>query len=215
MHIDHIFIFSNQQGREADELVKFGFTEGSSRMHPGQGTTNRKFYFDNFFLEILWVISEEEIRSPITSMTKLWERSQFSHNGCAPFGLCLTNTAETDKLFAESERYQPAYFPNGMTIDIITNQNSPYLPWTFRLPYLGPQKVADEPRHHQNGIQSLTKVAFEIPDDHQNQTFLDAFNSTEMITFQWGEQLNLMLEFDHGMQKKEKTFKDLSLKIRY
>ena len=41
LNIDHIFIFSNKGGKEADELVEFGLTEGSSRLHPGQGTTNR------------------------------------------------------------------------------------------------------------------------------------------------------------------------------
>ena len=71
MGIDHIFIFSNNNGKEADKLVEFGLTEGSSRIHPGQGTTNRKFYFENFFLEVLWVIDETEIRSELTSKTKL------------------------------------------------------------------------------------------------------------------------------------------------
>ncbi len=53
MKIDHIFIFSNEHGKEANELVELGFTEGSNRVHKGQGTTNRKFYFENFYLEIL------------------------------------------------------------------------------------------------------------------------------------------------------------------
>jgi len=72
MEIDHIFIFSKNDGKEADKLVEFGLTEGSNRIHPGQGTTNRKFYFENFFLEVLWVIDETEIRSDLTSKTKLW-----------------------------------------------------------------------------------------------------------------------------------------------
>ncbi|MFK7787387.1 MAG: hypothetical protein AB8B56_19845 [Crocinitomicaceae bacterium] len=38
MEVDHIFIFLDNQGKEADELLEFGFTEGSSRRHPGQGT---------------------------------------------------------------------------------------------------------------------------------------------------------------------------------
>ncbi len=49
MNIDHIFIFTDDDGKDADELVDFGLTEGSNRVHVGQGTTNRKFYFDNFF----------------------------------------------------------------------------------------------------------------------------------------------------------------------
>ena len=87
--IDHIFIFSSCEGKEADELVQFGLTEGSSRIHPGQGTMNRKFYFENFFLEILWVYNQAETQSEQTIATKLWERSNFQTNNYSPFGLCL------------------------------------------------------------------------------------------------------------------------------
>ena len=85
MEVDHIFIFSNKNGKEFDTLVDFGFTEGSSRLHSGQGTMNRKLYFENFFLQILWVVSETEIQSDITSKTKLWERSQFKKNQYSPY----------------------------------------------------------------------------------------------------------------------------------
>lgn len=61
MMIDHIFIASQQQGKDAEQLVNLGFIEGSSRVHKGQGTTNRKFYFNNFFLEIIWVHDEQEL----------------------------------------------------------------------------------------------------------------------------------------------------------
>jgi len=128
MEIDHIFIFSKNGGKEADNLVNYGFTEGSSCVHVGQGTTNRKFYFDNFFLEVLWVINEEEIQSEITSGTKLWERSLFQKNKYSPYGLCLVNSISTDSLFEVSDTYQPNYFPKGMSIDIITNEQKSKLP---------------------------------------------------------------------------------------
>ena len=110
--IDHIFIFSNNQGQVADELVEFGLTEGSNRVHVGQGTSNRKFYFNNFFLEILWVHNEAELHSVQTKPSGLWKRADFEHNQFAPFGLCLVNVPETEPLFEKSFRYQPDYFPD-------------------------------------------------------------------------------------------------------
>ncbi len=95
MNIDHIFIFTNDNGKIADELVQFGLTEGSSRVHIGQGTTNRKFYFENFFLEILWVHNEEELKSDITKPTGLWQRADFNSSN-SPFGICIVNTDETE-----------------------------------------------------------------------------------------------------------------------
>ena len=63
MDIDHIFIFTDDNGKVADQLIEFGMTEGSNRIHAGQGTTNRKFYFDNFFLELLWVYDTNQIKN--------------------------------------------------------------------------------------------------------------------------------------------------------
>lgn len=215
MEIDHIFIFSNNDGKEADKLVEFGLTEGSSRIHPGQGTTNRKFYFENFFLEVLWVIDETEIRSELTSKTKLWERSQFDKNDLSPFGLCLVNSKLTDKLFEQSQTYQPNYFPEGMSIDIITNEKNPNLPWTFRLPYRGEKKAHNEPTNHNNGIRKLTQAEFEMPLNTDEKEFKSYFQNSEIIGFKNGQQNHLTLEFDNKSQKKAMEFDELNLTIKY
>ncbi|WPY98348.1 VOC family protein [Christiangramia sp. OXR-203] len=215
MEIDHIFIFSNKKGIEADDLVEFGFTEGVSRVHPGQGTTNRKFYFENFFLEILWVISEKEIQSEVTAKTKLWERSQFQKNRHSRFGLCLVNSESTDELFQQSEVYQPDYFPKGMSIDIITNEICPKLPWTFRLPYRGKTKEHSEPTEHPNGIQSLTKAIFEYPMENDHLDFVQYFRAVDTLQFRNTKRTHLNLEFDNNGQGKSKEFDELNLTINY
>jgi hypothetical protein len=215
MEVDHIFIFSNNRGKEASDLIEFGLTEGSNRLHSGQGTTNRKFYFDNFFLEILWVVNEDEIQSELTEKTKLWERSQFEKNGNSRFGLCLVNSKSTDNLFEKSEIYEPNYFPKGMSIDIITNEQNPNLPWTFRLPYRGKKKKNNEPIEHLNGIKSLTKVEFKTRTDSKKIDFEDAFKNVENIKFTKSDSLSLILEFDNIAQGKVKEFPELDLKIKY
>ena len=124
MEVDHIFIFSNNRGKEASDLIEFGLTEGSNRLHSGQGTTNLKFYFDNFFLEILWVVNEDEIQGELTEKTKLWERSQFEKNGNSRFGLCLVNSKSTDNLFEKSEIYKPNYSQPFTSLGEIVGQKS-------------------------------------------------------------------------------------------
>ena len=162
MDIDHIFIFTNDNGKIADELVLFGLTEGSSRIHVGQGTTNRKFYFDNFFLEILWVHNEAEIRNDLIKPTGLWQRANFKSTNFSPFGLCIVNTDETESLFQNALKYQPAYFPKGLNIEILTNKQKSNLPWTFRLPFKGQKKNETEPTEHECGLKNLTNVEFGI-----------------------------------------------------
>lgn len=215
MEIDHIFIFSNQGGVEANDLIDFGFTEGSNRRHHGQGTINRKFYFDNFFLEILWVIDEEEIKNTTTAVTKLWERSQFQNNTYSRFGLCFVNTAETDSLFEDSRTYSPAYFPKGMSINMIVNENNPQLPCTFRLPYRGRKNNHNEPIKHKNGIKTLTRAEFEIPEYSIKNSLIKNFYEFDHIKYTSSNRIHLTLEFDHNHKGKKKIFETLNLTLKY
>ncbi len=214
MQTDHIFIFSNHQGKEADELIHFGLTEGSSRIHPGQGTRNRKFYFQNFFLEIAWVYNRSEIKSPTTAPTKLWERANHQINGSSPFGLCLVHTTDTDKLFEGCLKYQPDYLPNGHSFDIITNKEHPYLPWTCRLPSTL-EHTAQEPKHHPSGIERLTKVTFGIPSPDFLSRFTEIITSSSNIRFQKDVHHSLTLTFDRARQGKVVEFRELPLVIEY
>jgi hypothetical protein len=74
VELDHIFICTEVGAPEADQLVAFGLAEGTSNVHPGQGTTNRRFFFHNAMLELLWVREEQEARSPPITPARLWER---------------------------------------------------------------------------------------------------------------------------------------------
>lgn len=214
IELDHIFIFSEQAGAEAEQLVQAGFQEGSSRVHPGQGTTNRKFYVENFFLEILWVHDEEELQSPATRATRLWERAHFRQTGASRFGLCLVNTPETDRLFAQAAAYQPRYFPEGMAIDILHHATTPSLPWTFRLPFTGPKKEHQEPTSHANGISKLTHAQFGLSAKATTAQLVHQLAGEQAISFMT-QGPGLVLSFDHQGQGKTLSLPDLDLEIRY
>lgn len=214
MNIDHIFIFTDNDGKVAGELVEFGLTEGSHRIHTGQGTTNRKFYFDNFYLEILWVYNETEIKSEKTKPSGLYQRADFKSNNFSPFGLCIVNTDDTEQLFENAFKYQPEYFPQGQTIDILKNEHQPHLPWTFRLPFKAQMKHENEPTNHKNGIAILTKTIFEYKESSDND-FIDNFKSINNIGFTKSSRNWLNLTFDNGKQRKKRDFDKLKLTIEY
>lgn len=214
MDIDHIFIFTDDEGKVADKLVEFGLVEGSSRVHVGQGTTNRKFYFDNFFLEILWVHNENEIKSDLIKPTGLWQRADYKRNEFSPYGLCIVNSDENNRLFENSFKYQPDYFPNGMTIEILKNENQPQLPWTFRLPFKGQKKNETEPKNHKNEIKRLTKVNFNYKSS-QIDKYLDFFSRESNIDFTISQDYGMTLTFDNNKQGRREYFADLKLTIEY
>ena len=214
MDADHIFIFTDDNGKVADQLVKLGLTEGSNRVHVGQGTTNRKFYFDNFFLEILWVHDTNEIESEKIKPIGLWQRAKFKINSFSPFGLCIINTSETDELFENAFKYQPDYFPQGQTIDILKNENQSSLPWTFRLPFKGQKRNINEPMEHKNGISLLTKTTFEHQENIE-ATFLNFFEQEQNIEFIKSDRTWLNLTFDNGTQGLTTEFETLKLTVHY
>lgn len=215
MEIDHLFVFSRNGGKEADELLEFGFVEGSNRVHVGQGTANRKFYFENSFLELLWVVDEREVKSKIVAPTKLWERAHFNLNQSSPFGLCLDNTDDTDSLFVTSIKYQPLYFPTGQAIDVITNELCMDLPWTFRLPFKGSKKKVDEPTRHRYGIKRLTTTEFIVPPSSCTEQYTSYFRDEKYIIFTHGDDCQLILTFDNHKNKKSHQFKSLPVAIKY
>ena len=71
LEIDHIFIMASKGAPEAQSLIDFGLTEGPNRVHNGQGTQNRCFFFNNVMLELLWVYDEVDAQNEVTSPTTL------------------------------------------------------------------------------------------------------------------------------------------------
>lgn len=210
MSINHIFIFTDTPEKSTKELLSFGFKEGSNRTHLGQGTKNRKFYFKNFYLELLYVHNEDEIKSDLTSPTKLFERSQYKTINSSPFGLCLDYDKKDTLLFEECLKYKPTYLPKDMEIEVITNEDKPTLPWVFRWQADIKSDYEDEPvNQHQ-----LTKAIFQTHEDKEIP-FIKNISHYKEIEFDKKQKVHLILEFDNNIQNKIKTFKTLPLDIKY
>lgn len=114
-----------------------------------------------FFLEIVWVHNEQEIKSDLVRPTGLWQRAAFFKNNFSPFGLIIENNEESDYLFENAYKYQPGYFPDGMAFDILQNSLHPDLPWTCRLPFKREKKAERAVVNHNSGLKSLTKATFQ------------------------------------------------------
>lgn len=214
MLIDHIFISSRNLGQEADQLLGAGFLEGSNRIHPGQGTRNRKFYFENFFLEIIWENDPLELESDLIRKTGLTDRVRFEASGVSRFGLGLENTDESDSVFLECELYQPVYFPEGKLFQILPNRENPALPWTFRGPFKGLKTAHSEPLDHPNGIRRLTQAVFQMPES-SHKDFLTRLQDHPQLRFERAERVGLLLEFNGGKQGRVLDYPDLDLVVSF
>lgn len=131
MELDHIFLLIEQDGPEPEALNALGLVESFRRAHPGQGTANVCYCFDNAYLELLWVTDWDEVAAPQTLRTRLKERAAWRSNGASPFGISLRGGAFPPFPFWE---YRPTYLSEGMAIPVALDSEHPGHPFLFQSP---------------------------------------------------------------------------------
>jgi glyoxalase-like protein len=124
LEVDHVFITCSWNAPEADALLQLGFVEGSRNTHPGQDTANRRFFFDNFMLEFLWVTDSGEATSERTRRTRLWERCSKQETGICPIGIVFRPAgARISAAPFRTWLYCPNYLPQGLSIEMCALTN--------------------------------------------------------------------------------------------
>jgi len=164
VELDHLFICCAPGAPEGDALVRLGMTEGSPNAHPGQGTANRRFFFNNAFLELLWVSDPVEARNERTRRTRLWERWSGRASNTCPFGLVFRDTETgTAAVPFSTWEYRPAYLPSGLAIQF-ANEVPLDEPELICLPFLRRGGAPpNEPTDHALPIRQVSGVAIGLP----------------------------------------------------
>ncbi len=167
MEIDHVFICVPPGAPAAEALLQFGLVEGSGNTHPGQGTANRRFFFDNAFIELLWLADAAEARSATTRPTLLFERLTAGAGApVAPFGVCLRPCGPDGKAAPfPSWQYRPAYLPPGLAVEVA--DAPPSEPMWFFLAF-GARPDAAPPERRQpmqapGGLRRITSLRITGP----------------------------------------------------
>lgn len=205
--LDHLFICTAINAPEADRLVALGFTEGTPSTHPGQGTANRRFFFHNIKLELIWVDRPEEAQSPLIAPTYLWQR-WLQRNHICPFGICLRSTDRSGAVPPfPTWNYQPPYLPPAMSIPVATNAALLTEPMLFCSPfgqrpdaYTG-TKV--QPLTHALGLREVTRVTIVSPSASQPSAELQALVHAGWIALRQGSEYRLELGFDGELQGQQ------------
>ena len=87
MFLDHAFILTEPDAPEAQRLSALGLREGNSNTHPGQGTSNRRFFLDNFTIELLFVNDSDEAANGAGKRLGILTRS--TDTNASPFGIVV------------------------------------------------------------------------------------------------------------------------------
>ena len=214
LELDHFFICTSAGAPAAEQLIRFGLAEGAPSRHPGQGTANRRFFFEDAFLELLWVDDPAEAQSAAVRRTGLWERWSKRDQGASPFGICLrpAGDRQIQAPFATWE-YRPPYLPESLAIQMADNSQMISLPLLFFIPF-GRRPDADDearrpPLDHPAGLRAITRL-------HIGVSRADAAGSLEqrtverecpLVSFVPADEHLLEIGFDNETQTQHHDFR--------
>lgn len=202
MQLDHIFLRTPAGAPEAALLLELGLTEGSPNQHAGQGTANRRFFFHNAFLELLWIADPAEVANATTSPTRLAQRLDPAQSA-SPFGFCFRPAEVTGTAPFPSWAYRPAYLPAGMQVDIASDTPLHEPMWFFLTQAVAPAQTPlarRQPLQHTLGVRAITAVTLTIPTACNWSSAAQIASASAGITLQRGSSHLLELCFDYGVQ---------------
>ncbi len=218
--IDHLFICVSAGAPEADLLVQFGLAEGSANLHPGQGTANRRFFFRNAMLELLWVFDPHEAQGEMARRTKLWERWAGRQGKVSPFGVCLRPAPPgSEQPPFSAWEYRPPYLPDDLVIHV--GEDTPLTePMWFFLAFARRPDAAEldrrEPLEHPLGVRELTGIRIVAPGSDQLSPIAANVIETGLLFITSGQQYLLELVFNGNPGGRQKDFRpELPLVIRW
>lgn len=196
--IDHLFVCCAAGAPEADALARLGPTEGSSSTHPGQGTACRRFFFENAYLELIWVSDPAEAQSEPVRETRLWERWSKRAAGACPFGIVLrpAGGSESREPPFPTWSYQPGHLPEGMSIDLAegTPIREPEF-FYFRTARRPDAMRPDLPRHVLP-VREITGLQIGIPGSLTRSDPAAVLAASGLASFPFADQHLMTLSFD-------------------
>ena len=211
MEIDHIFICTETKAPTGDLLKEFGLVEGSSNTHPGQGTANRRFFFHNFMLELLWIENLVEVQSERTKPMRLYQRCLSTTNSISPFGIAFRPTTEKGETapFPVWD-YHPTYLPDSLKIQVA--DNTPLSePMYFYLSFaLRQDKVSieiREPMEHKVPFKEVTFIKIHVNQDIALSEPTSVLNQNVNLSIKQDKEHLIELEFDNGKLNQVKDFR--------
>jgi Glyoxalase-like domain len=195
--LDHVFIVASAGAPETDGLVAAGFTEGPPNTHAGQGTACRRIFFENAYLELLWLEDRTEACSPLIERTGLAARAGSSAEA-SQVGICLrAASGSSNRLPVETWSYRPPYLSSGMSIPMAVNSAEVHEPLLFFL--ASRSKTQQQEYTHPNGTRLITDLSITVAGGQNFSPELEWLASSGCMQVEPGVVESVTIELDDGL----------------
>ena len=211
LQLDHFFILTEKFAPDAELLTEMGLIEGTSNDHPGQGTANRRFFFSNAALELLFVRDANEADDGPGHGLNLPSRA--SNPDASPFGLVMRCDDDSERLRFPGWHYQPMYFD--ADVSFLVGENSERLeePLCICMPSNPPSGLRQ--LQSEAPFIEVTELRLHVPVDEPS-SILEAIARVERIHIQTNSPHLLEIVFGHEAVGEQRDFRPrLPLQIRW
>lgn len=237
LQVDHFNIWVKNPKLAKERLNDIGFTsipDSLSKIHEGQGTSGRYFYFLNVYLELIFVYDQSELEenNRINRDLDFTERANFEENGASPFSIALkVKDYNLEKIPFTKIRYHQDWMEKDFSIYSAKNSKT-YLkePSIFvvypeieseNFETLDDLKTIPEEYafardfyKHPNGAKKITNIRITSTDINLNSETIQAVNGINNLTVKNGSEHLMELYFDDNIQGKSFDLRpELPLKI--
>lgn len=235
--MDHVNIWVKNPKVGKEKLEEIGFTaipDSLCKIHTGQGTTGRYFYFLNGYLELIYKFNEEEFETNVKTNKSLdfVERSGSPENGYLPFSIALKmENYHKNEIPFKTIAYQQDWMGETNSIYVAKNSKTKKKEPSIFVVY--PIIEYDEfesmdsliniPEEysmwrtfykHRNGAEKITLIKIHSNNLDQESETVKMLHRLKNIELKEGKEYLMEMFFDH--QKQNKTYDlrpELPLKI--
>jgi len=210
--LDHIFIITQPEANEAARLSELGLIEGKANVHPGQGTANKRFFLNEFTIELLYVSNENEAANGAGKELGILARA--GDAGACPFGIVVRTSDNEAIPDFPSWQYFPDYFSDDMCFFVGKNSNQVAEPLCICMPPTLP-KQPRVPSEFSNPGWMLTALDIHLPVKIPSET-LKHFADIQHVHIEFGKPYNMRMQFNRGVAERVVSLQpDLPLTLEW
>jgi hypothetical protein len=209
LEIDHFFICV-ESAIAASTLADLGLTSTVDVLRrPQQGTASRSIFFENIYLEMVWV--EDAAAAQRYALESGINFQSRAHNSSSPFGIVMRQSLEmSHRPFDLLPHQQTADYSSALVNFASANLQSPQEPLCFVVPdAVSLLSLLDRtsPIHqrlldHEAGLKRLTQAKVTVDPTEQWTDSIRLLQQEQVIEVEPGRIPVLELSFDDRVQQK-------------
>jgi len=213
LELDQIFIWVKPAAPEAAVLEEFGIKHiPNTSEHLGQGTASKFFFFENAYLELIWISDENAAKQSMDRSGIDWRaRADWQQTGASPFGIGLHGISSPVDLNLFPLKYWAEWMQPDTLIHFAESATNNLNPLYFIVPeYMSfatqsqqyPESIKKLVDLHPLGFKRLTDVKITVAAQTELSPIAALLGEQNIAHIETGTSSLLELIFDGGLPGK-------------